>query len=141
MRCPPHSPNVFFKRGEVLRFQQVNINHHVNFFRAVFDCAARLEGFGAAVHRAERKADNRADRDVRTLESARHVGDPAGIDADRFEIVLDGFVAELVELRLRGVRLEERMINVLREVGGKYFGGLPGASAATGVPLRFRLLR
>ena len=90
---------------QVARFQRADVDHHVDFPRAVVDGAARLVPFHVGGRRPEREADDRADTDARPRQQACGSCHPRRIDADGRKLELRRLAAQILDLPARGVRL------------------------------------
>jgi uncharacterized repeat protein (TIGR01451 family) len=106
-----HRCDVVVQRLQVAALERADVQHHVNFGRAVLDSKLRLVSLHLRRGRAEGEADNGTHRHVAALEQVgaqRHVG---AVDADRGEVVLARFPAQLRDFGGAGVRLEQRVVN------------------------------
>ena len=91
--------------------------HHVDLARALAHRLARLVRLRGRRHRAEREADDRAHHDVGAGEHRLAQRYPRRVHAHRREVVLARLLAQLDDLVARGLGLEQRVVDQLREIG------------------------
>ena len=120
---PAHIPRFFRVRltaacrknprhpGSVAGFQASDGDHRVNLRGAEPDRAPGLKRLRPGVHRAKRKPGHRRDSDSRAAQPFGRPGNPRTVHADAEKPELPRLVAEPRNIRLRGVRLQKRVVN------------------------------
>jgi len=88
-----HAANIALHQVKVAGFERANVNHHVDFGRAVVDGAEGFKHLHVGRGGPEREANDGADLDRRAVEQLRAQFHPAGVDAHRGEVVLARFIA------------------------------------------------
>ena len=102
--------------------QESDIDDHIDLVRPVEDRAPRFVCFHVGRRRPQWKACHGADSHAGSSQQLGAQLHPGGIHAYRGKSELRGFFAELPDLHFGSIRLEQRMIDVLREIVGNRRG-------------------
>ncbi len=122
---------------EVAALERADVDDHVDLTGTVPHGAPRLEGLHVGRGGSEGEADDRGHRDVGIAQADRGPAHPGGVDADRGEVMLRGFIAELVDVCGGGVGLEQCVVDIARQVQ-RHVGGLAVVLDAVGAALHQR---
>src|SRR5439155_994178 len=98
--------------------QTPEIDDHVDFLRAVVDRGFGFEPLGVGVRRSERKADDRRHFYVAAVKQMASLNHPRSVYANSIEMVLARLGTEPFDVFRRGVRSEQRVVDIAGEVLG-----------------------
>ena len=109
--CLFHGANVLADGVVLLVLQAADVDDHVHLGSAVLNGLLGLERLGLGVHGAQREANDAAHRDAASqiLHGLFHI---AGVDADGSRVIFHGLVADNLDLRPSGLRLEQSVIHM-----------------------------
>ena len=130
---PDHRFDVALHRAKVAGLQRADVDDHVDLRRAVEDGPPRLVGLDVRSRRAQRKPDDGADADAAAAQERRGGGDPGRVHAHRREVELRRFPAELLDLRPRRIRLQQRVIDHRRDAARRSAGRVHPEPARAGI--------
>lgn len=111
-------------------FQRADIDDHVDFRRSVFSRQLSLVCLSPADRRPQRKTYYAAHFDTGTGQQARRRGDMTRIDADRIELPLRRFAAELFDIPKGRVRLKVGVVDKFCQIYFTQFMTLPSQKTA-----------
>ena len=99
----------------VARERLADVDDHVDLRRAVLTGERRLVALGLRAGVAMRKADDRPDQHAAALKQLHRALHRVGLDAHGRDLILGGNFAAVLQLLVRHRRMQEGVINHLRQ--------------------------
>src|SRR2546425_9316692 len=118
IRRPPRSTlfpyTTLFRSVAVL--EPADVNDDINLLRVVVDGGFGFKTFCVGVGRAERETDDRRHFDVGAIKKMAGLSHPRSVDAHGVEIIVASLGTEFFDIFERGLRLQQRVVDVTSEV-------------------------
>ena len=102
--------------GVVAILETADIHDHIDLLRVVVDGGFGFKPFCVGVGRPEWETDDRCHFDVAAIQKMTCLNHPRSVHANGVEAVLASLVTEFPDILERGVRLEQRVVDVRGEV-------------------------
>ena len=102
-----------------------DIHDHINLLRVIVNRGFGFKAFRIGIGRAEREANDRDHLDVTAMKKMAGLSHPRSVHANGVEIMGTSLGAEFLDVLERGLRLQQGVIDVTREV----FDELQGSSS------------